>query len=182
MTIRKKLAAAAFAAFAIATAHAEVRTYEFTGTVVYSTYMQGHRIRGTFSYDDAAAGSHPLSWMGFYLFELPFHMEMKVGPHRLTSDGLHVTVSNDTGTNIEDSLSISGSSLVLDGTTYSSGYFGMSLGTGYGPSQALTSTALPGTIRLEDFATRYGYVMRDGSATGMLMQFTVDSLQPVTRP
>ena len=162
---------------------AETLVFQFKGSVTYGspmTVLPGSEITGTFSYDQNTSPS--VTYKGFSNYQLPaaFTISATVGGHNIVSDGVQVNVWNHYKGNVEDMVSISGSPMVLDGTTFPNGAFGIHLASKPRQNNALNSTQLPGSYDLKNFnadpGLTYGYLQTDGSQTGTLLHFTIDSI------
>ncbi|MDB5947634.1 MAG: hypothetical protein JWQ33_2660 [Ramlibacter sp.] len=190
----KKLARLAVAALALvaATAQAEVINFRFTGTVTYGGYLAlaGSRITGTFGYDtknrEPRRKDLPPGYSQEYRhydIPAPFRLSATVGNHVIETLQLGVTVWNTrNGGNVADMVQVDGYPPIVDGTTYANGAFGLQAASAYDHTDVLRNTQLPRSIDVQQFDSpgmNYGYVQTDGSQTGTLLQFTVDSIEVV---
>jgi hypothetical protein len=155
-------------------AGATERTFEFTGTVNYSTDARmpvGAKVSGRFSYDDATPADYTFTTMANY--SPASYMSATVNGHTLVSDRLSVFVQdyvNNEGTDVVDVDGTGG--LMIDNTLYADGWFGFRL---HGDSNANTSLALPSSFDLTRYnRERYGYVF-DVHGTP-LAQYSIDSI------
>jgi hypothetical protein len=173
-------------------ANSEVITFEFKGKVTYSTYLAplGSEVAGTFAYDtDTAPGkkgnSHDqVSGYEFYQIPAPFVMSAKLGNHTIEAGNLHVSVWNDYGGNVEDMVDISAAPVVVDGTTFAEGVFNIRLASGPGHTNVFFDASLPRSFEVGKFNSQdmnLGVVMSDGSQTGTLLHFSIDSIKATSR-
>lgn len=174
-------------------ANSEVITFEFKGKVTYSTYLAplGSEVAGTFAYDtDSVPGkkgnSHDqVSGYAFYQIPAPFVMSAKLGDHTIVAGNVIVNVWNDHGGNVEDMVDISAAPLVIDGTTFAGGIFNIRLASGPGHTNVFFDTSLPRSFEVGKFNNsqdmNLGVVMSDGSQTGTLLHFTIDSIKASRR-
>ncbi len=167
-------------------ASAEVVTFEFQGTVTYTTYMAsvGAPITGRFSWDtDAPVGPvDPNYQVATYMHPYTFGISAKVGPHTISSDQLSVTVFNNLGGNAEDMIDITGIAPVVDGTTFSSGYLAIRLASGPGSSSVFRDTRLPQHLELARFdsqSVNYTQLLVDGSSNGVVLDVKLESIRRV---
>jgi hypothetical protein len=158
-------------------AAAAERTFEFTGTVNYSTDARmpvGAKVTGRFSYDDATPADYAYSSAAHY--SPASYLSGTVQGHTLVSDRLGVYVQdyvNDEGTDVVDVDGHGG--LMIDSSFYPDGWFGFRL---HGDSNANTSVALPSSFDLSRYnRERYGYVF-DGNGN-QLAQYSIDSIVTV---
>jgi hypothetical protein len=164
-------------------ASAEVITFDFTGTVTYANdpalATAGTPIHGTFSYDDKTKPVNDLK-VGFASYRFPplSFITATVGGHNISTDTLRVDLWNDFGGNVEDFLNIDGGPVHVDDATYQDGSFGLMLASGPGYTKALNNTNLPTSLDLKAFnsSLNSGWLMMDGSQTGTLLQFSIDSV------
>jgi hypothetical protein len=158
-------------------AAATERTFEFRGTVNYSTDARmpvGATVTGRFSYDDATPADYTYTSIANY--SPASYLSASVAGHTLVSDRLGVFVqdfANNEGTDVVD---ISGhGGIMIDDTLYPQGYFGFRL---HGDSEANTSLALPTSFDLGRYnRERYGWV-HDGNGN-QLAQYTIDAVTTV---
>lgn len=176
------LVTAACAVFALSVS-AETRTFQFSGTVNYGSPMAvlpGTQVVGTFSYDTDTAPASPLDFVVTYLIPAPHAFTATVGPHTISAGSLNIGIINNTDGNAADALQILGQSPVLDGTTFPEGAFGLFLASGPKDKNAVQSTSLPRRIDVKRFlqepSVTYGTLQMDGSQTGTLLQFSIDSI------
>jgi len=172
--------------FGASVAHAEVRTFKISGTVVQSTPTApaGSKVIGTFSYDTSAQPSYTIGdssgrGYGNSNYSLPAKFELKVNAHTISSDFFYVDVVNNFGGNVEDSVSAYGTPMTMDGTHFGQGSFGFYLATGPGKKHVLRSTELPDRLPVKryDATLSYGWVNADGSGNGTLLSFSIDRIK-----
>ncbi len=186
MNVKIQLAALTLIA-AIATAHAEVRNFRFSGTVDQSLPMApaGTIITGTFSYDTdtepyATSGEPCGSGVSNAIYEFQRSFNATVNGHTITSGPTFVDVFNNAGGNVEDSVSVYGLPMTLDGTNFPEGSIGLYLGSGPGQTNVLRCTHVPRKIHVKRFdGMNYGWVMVDGSPDGGLLSFVIDRVVAV---
>jgi hypothetical protein len=180
----KRLLAVLLAFWSIAS-HADVITFRFTGTIIYSTYlaMPGDSIRGTFTYDTSIQPyfkgnpnqfgySDPRPLTGF---------TAQVGVHTFDARGISVILANNSGNqslkdDVDALMISSGDPVVVDSTSYASGAIGMVLASTPGDAKAVSGFHLPRSIDVADYPNRYGFLQSDGGQDGALLQFTIDSV------
>ncbi len=96
------------------------------------------------------------------------------------ANNLHVSVWDNNGSNVEDMVEIYSNPVFVDGNPYSEGSFGFVLASGSGDTKVLNSTKLPSCLDITKFDAigfpNYGFLQRDGSSNGGLLQFTIDSI------
>ena len=169
-----------------ATAHAEIRTFSFTGTVTESLPMApaGTRVFGTFSYDTSSvpymqSGEPAGPGYGDASYLAQGNIRLTVNGHTATAGVTTVYVVNNGGGNVEDAISVSGELLTLDGTFFGEGTFGFYLGSGPGNQGVLSSTRLPQTIPARRFdGMNYGWVNVNGGPNGTVLSFAIDRVVP----
>jgi hypothetical protein len=184
--MRKPMSWLAIAVLLLAgAASAQVVTFEFQGTVTNTTYMasSGSTVTGHFSWDTAAPTSDPIPSYQYSVYTEPytFGIWAKVGPHTIRSDQLQVSVYNDLGGNAEDMITVTGSAPVVDGTTFSSGYFSIGLASGWGKTKVFRDTSLQQHLNLMRFdAEGLNYAqLWDGSPNGLLLDIKLESIRRV---
>jgi len=154
-------------------AGATERTFEFTGTVSYTSNAGlapvGSKVMARFNYDDAMTGDYIQDWYAFY--GLTTFVSGTVNGHTVISDRTNVTV-NDT-VDAQDLVDVNGvGGIMVDGSFYQDGVFGFRL---LGDSNANTSRSLPSSYDLSRFnMEKYGYVMLGND--NYLVQFSIDSI------
>lgn len=174
---------------------AEVLTFQFTGTVTETLDAAiapvGSHVEGTFSYDpDTAPG---IDLPGHAAYQLPSFMAGAVNGHSVVSDLLNVDVSDNGGGNVEDMVVVSGTPIMVDDALYLGGSFGLNLASAAGHTDVLHGTGLPTIYHLADFdgnangqQVTYGWLQKDGSQTGLIANFRIDSItggrEPCTNP
>ena len=167
----------------ITAAHAEVRTFVFTGTVDFSTPMApaGSAVKGKFSYNTAGKPDNSFGKGQEYSsanYIVERSIKLQVNGHTLTAPLFHVDVVNNFGGNIEDSFAAYSVSMTLDGTQFGDGSsFGIFLGSGPGKTQVLHNTKLPRDVHVERYdGMNYGWAQVDGSSNGTVLSFIIDSV------
>jgi len=187
LTFIKKLAALAAFAFLAAAAHAETITFRFTGTVTYGSYLApaGAQVTGAFTYDTKSSPIIDPKYtrsgtVGYRAYRSESPMTAQVNGHTISSQFLSVEVFNNQGGNVEDMVWITGPYMTLDGTYFPNGSLGLTLASAPGNKAALANTNLPSSYDVSQFdagpTLTYGYLQMDGSQTGTLLNFTVDSI------
>ncbi|MGY4515749.1 hypothetical protein [Lysobacter sp. HA18] len=176
-------------------AHAEVLTFHFTGTVTEtldaSVTPVGSHVEGSFSYDDDTAAG--INLPGYAAYQPASFMAGTVSGHSVVSDELGVEVFDNSAGNVEDVVVLSGHSIMVDDALYVDGSFGLSLASAAGNTDVLHGTGLPSFYPLADFdgnangqQVTYGWVQKDGSQTGLIAHFRIDSIkgghEPCTNP
>ena len=162
-------------------ASAQTLTFQFSGTVTYTQDETlapvGSQITGTFSYDeDTPAG---ITLPGYAAYQLPTSLSATVNGYDITSDILNVDVFDNTGGNIEDMVSIVGTTVMVDDALYVDGSIGLSLASAAGNTQALSGTDLPTIYHLAAFDSQdvtYGVLRSSGAQDGALLEFAIDSI------
>ncbi|MCC2632971.1 MAG: hypothetical protein K0S48_857 [Ramlibacter sp.] len=169
-------------------ASADVVTYQFTGTLTYAAYMApvGSQIIGTFSYDTHAQPySRTLPYAAHYQLPETLGLDARVGAHRISGHQVQVMIANDRSPRWKVDAFVYGSAApVVDGTTYPNGSFSIVLVTNLEPRLGLDGPRLPHRLDLADFDTQYrsyGTLRSDGSQTGSILDFTIDTLEEVGR-
>lgn len=187
MTLKAKLAALAVLSLAAA-AHAEVITFKFTGTVTQSLplALTGAKVTGTFAYDTDSIyidpPPKPSETSSATYDGIPQSMRMHVNGHTFESETVKIFISNNSNSNVEDTISVIGEGMTLDGTRFEQGSFGFELYSGPGNTRALHGSQLPKRILVKRFdLQKYGFGMVDGSGDGGLVAFEVDRIK-VVRP
>ena len=168
-------------------ASAKDRTFEFTGTVTYAAdsgfAAVGAPIRGRFSYDDRTRTA--LRYAGFagYAFPESFALSATVAGHTVVADTLRVDLWNDYGGNVEDFVNIEGGPVLVDDELHVSGSFGLMLASPPGATKVFKNTKLPSSYDIEQFDSPLtsGWLQSDGSQSGTLVHFSVDSIVVVDR-
>lgn len=186
MNISPRLAASilAFAAFA---AHAEVKTFVFTGTVTAQgntpVVQANDKITGSFSYDTSDQPDFPgaggdLTGVGYSYASYSVYrpLQAKVNGHTIECSRFDVTIDNNFGGNREDMIHIGCEPIVFDGTKTKDGVFGITLATGPGMKDAITDTSLPSVLDLSRFEYRDGVVFLQNSRKVVGFFFIVDEI------
>lgn len=181
--LRKKCLVALSSLLLSGAACADIVLFKFSGTVTYGGTLAatGVPVSGVFAYDTATAPSASSAGYADYAISAPFSIYASVAGHSLSANNLHVTISDNAGGNVEDSISVFGGPVVLDNSSfYPEGSFGFTLASGPGSTRALTSTALPSSLKVRSFdagpSLNYGWVQKDGAEGGQLLQFSIDSI------
>lgn len=188
--MRKILAPLAVALLAMsAQAHAEWRHYVAYGhiTIATPTAPSGAKLTIRFSYDDEAEpyttwGDRQGPGYGTASYSFPAKMEMRVNGHVMTAETTTIDIMNNGASNVEDSFSLYGYPMVMDGTTFPQGGFGFYLGSAPTKNKVLKSTALPRKLnvnRYDSIGFQYAFAQVDGSANGGLMNAVIDSVKEV---
>ena len=167
------------------TAHADVLTFKFTGTVVQGFPMApaGAQVTGTFSYDTAVApyqqsGEPAGPGNGDATYLASSNITLAVNGHSVTAAVTTVYVVNNFGGNVEDSLTLSGEQMTLDGTLFPQGNVGFTLASGPGRTHVLRNTDLPKHIQVNRYdGANFGWVMVDGSSNGTVLSFVIDRIK-----
>ena len=177
--------AAALLSLASVAANADIIEFRFTGTITYAyadtLAAVGDPITGTFSYDtrskprirdkNSYANYSPLA---------PASISIAFGSHTVTTERLIVDVWNDFGGNVEDMVDVSGFPPALDGESLLNGSMGFRLASAASNRGVFRTIQLPESYDVGAFdGMNYGYLQRDGTQTGTLLQFTVDSIDVV---
>lgn len=187
MNVRSAIVGIALAAL-VATVHAEVLTFRFTGRVTQSLPMapEGSEVTGTFSYDTAAepylqSGEPNGPGPGDASYFAPSTIELKVNGHTVTSGITTVFIVNNSGGNVEDLIAINGELMVLDGTLFPEGNTGLVLGSAPGKTNVLRSTRPPRHFpNVHRFGgENYGYVLVGGGPNDTVLFFRIDRIVPV---
>lgn len=163
-------------------ASAKVRTFEFTGTVTYAAdsgfAAVGALIRGRLSYDDKARPAFGDAGFSSYVFPESFAMSATVAGHTIVADTLRIDLWNNYGGNVEDFVNIEGGPILVDNDLHVSGSFGLMLASPPGATKVLKNAKLPSSYEIEQFNSplTYGWLQSDGSQTGTIVHFSVDSI------
>lgn len=170
-------------------AEARWRTFVAEGhvTIATPTAPAGAKVTIRFSYDDDAEplytyGDVKGPGMGTAAYGSSAKMTMKVNGHTMKAASTRVDILNNGGSNVEDSISVYGYPMVMDGTTFPEGIFGFYLGSGPGNNKVLKSIALPHKIdvkRYDAIGFQYGFAQVDGSSNGGLLNVVIDSVEEV---
>jgi hypothetical protein len=185
--MKLKIAALTIACLASAAANAEVLNFKFVGTVTQSLPMApaGAKVTGSFSYDTSTkpaliVGSSSGNKSGSAAYQVPRSFTLKVNGHTIKSTGSQVDVVNNYGGNIEDSVSVYGLPMTLDGTLFSEGTFGIYLASGPNKTHVLRDTHLPERFVVKQFdGMNYGWVQANGASDGTLLAFVIASVKEV---
>ena len=160
-------------------ANAEVLTFHFKGTVTYggTRATVGDEVTGHFCYDTDTDTRFRLADYANYAAPPECKMVVRVGTHKATSKQLSISIWNNFGGNVEDMIDIYGNTVTVDGVDYPNGTAGFRLATGPGNTKVFRSTNLRERFKIADFdSMRDGVVQMDGSQTGALLYFTIDSM------
>jgi len=170
-------------------AHAEWRTFVAYGhvTTASPTAPTGAKVTIRFSYDDDEAALYTFGetkgrGYGTAAYGVSTEMKMKVNGHVMTAATTRIDIVNNGGGNVEDSISVYGYPMVMDGTTFPDGIFGFYLGSGPGKTKVLKSLALPRKIdvaRYDSIGFQYGFAQVNGSSNGGLLDVVIDSVEEV---
>lgn len=168
------------------TASAQTITFQFSGLVTYGSPLgvpPGTAVVGTFTYDvDTPTGGQTKNY-AYYQIQSPSAMTIKFGGHTVIADTLGIALMNNTKSNVGDLVDVNGASPVLDGTTLSSGDAGFRIASAANQNTALKSTKLPRKFKIDKFnagpSMNYGYLQMDGGPTGMLLEFSMDSIDVI---
>lgn len=163
-------------------ASAELATFEFRGTIGYSTYLgaPGTPVVGRFTWDAGAqtevysAPQYPYS-----IYQPPYTggISAKVGAHEIASENMETWVYNDNGSNLPDMITVVGRSPVLDGTTFADGYFALTLAS---PSaHTLLDTSLPTHLEAQRFSNLVGQLFTGGTNNELVLEFSLESIRRV---
>lgn len=166
------------------TVNAETITFKFKGLTTYGSPMgipDGTPVTGIFSYDpDTSPGIKSKNFAN-YQIQSPSIMKVTFAGHVVTSDLLDVSLMNNTKSNVGDLVDVNGLAPVLDGTTLSNGVVGFRIASI--KNAALKSTKLPSNFKIRKFdagpTMNYGYLQTDGGQNGMMIEFSMDSLDVI---
>jgi len=141
----------------------------------------GSAVTGSFSYDTALTPSLSISFLANYQVSSPYALVAFIDGRRIESNGVFsVTIQNNFGGNVEDTLDISTSSAVIDGTQTLDGIFALSFAS-TNPN-TFADLSLPGHLNLSDFnAWHYGILTRSGN-NQEIIEFSVEHLTQVPEP
>ena len=170
-----------------AVVHAEVRHFRFVGTVTQSLPMapEGARVVGRFSYvsntpPEITVGDPSGDGYSAQYYSFARKVTMRVNGHRMVSPSLMVTVTNNFGGNVEDSIRVTGAPMTLDGTLFADGAFTFFLASGPGKTDVLKNTSLPKRFAVRRFdGMNYGVVQVHGGPDGTLLVFSVDRVTEI---
>lgn len=167
-------------------AAAETVTFAFEGTVTYGSPIAvppGTKVTGQFAYDTHSPASQTYQGFASYSLPSPARITAKIAGHTVGSEALSVDVWNQYGGNVEDQVSITGTTVVMDGTTFPAGAFGFVLASAPGQNKAMHTTRLPHSYDLAKFnagaGLTYGFLQTDGGPSGTLLQFSIQSIMKV---
>lgn len=166
------------------TANSAIINFNFKGTIGYSAALAnvGDQIDGQFSYDTSYSTGSMLEAYGYASYNFPsnFSISANVNGHKISSHSLGVTVIDNFGGNIEDSVEIYGTQPNVDGEVLTDGYFGLLMASGAGVTNVINDTGLPSTydILLMNVSKYFnsGRLQVDGSSDGTLLVFSIDSI------
>ena len=188
----RKYASVIVMAFLLAptAAYAALIDFQFTGTVTYSASATlapvGSPITGTFSYDTSVQPWLTLNnWRSEYVFPSYSALSASVAGHSVRTSNLYIDITDNEGGNVEDVFNVYGVPVTVDTSIYSSGSFGFALASKHGNTGVLTGTGLPSALDVKEFDDgAIGWLNRDGSQSGTLLQFSIDSIMatPVPEP
>lgn len=173
--------------FATLAAHAEVKNFRFVGTVTESGPLSpaDEKITGSFSYDTSdlpvfSFGDDSGPGYSFANYQIQRPLQAAFNGHRVECESFTVSIGKNFGGNVEDSVRISCQPMVLDGTTLPAGVFGISLFTGPGRKNVLPNIALPSTLEVSRFDSKFGEVIPDSSTdTSGASHFVLDQIDAV---
>ena len=176
-----RAAVAASLMLAAGAANAEVRTFDFTVTVAYSVdpaVAVGSKLHGRFSYDDTTPNQSPTAGMGIY--QTFADMSGSYSGHQVDAVNVDVYTFNDYG-HYSDMVVISSGGLMLDDEVMPDGSFSLTLMTKPKVTNVLNDVSLPASYDVTQWdATRsYGELRRDGTQTGPILQYSIDSITAV---
>lgn len=171
-------------------AQASPVNFSYNGRVTYSDsslsgVSVGTFVEGTFGYESLTADDVPDPRRAVYRFGPTKYLEAKIAGHNIISGNLYVELANDFGGNVEDSVTIGGSSPQIDGIAYADGSFTLNLASKGGNTGVFISDALPTSYDVSSFDApgfRYGGVRRDGGSTGAVLYFEVASINRIPEP
>lgn len=189
-THKKLFLTALLIAASLNSAQANLLKFNWSGQINYSDnslsgVSVGDRINGTLFYESTTPNSYPpyLISNAHYAFDSSSQFNGFVSGHKIISNSLVINVTDNFGGNVEDYVSINGGTpFSVDGTAYSSGHFGITLGSKHGNTGVIINKSLPLSYDLSKFDAdgfNYGSLRRDGSSTGGILGFTVTSIAPV---
>jgi hypothetical protein len=170
------------------TAEAALVTYAFEGTVdgvglpVFGiSPAMGSRVTGSFSYDTSIAPWTSGTFYSHYQIYSPYSLVAEIGGTRIESGGIFsISIQNDFGGNVEDTISIGAQPALIAGTQTADGVFGLNFASRN--ANTFSSLSLPEHLILADFnAWRYGVLTRAGN-NNEIITFSVDRLTPVALP
>ena len=160
--------------------------FQFIGTVTYGGSLAaiGEQITGVFSYDTDTLPSQSYSHNDMSHSTYSFSSQgisASVAGHKVTTNKLSVSITNNFGGNVEDSVDMSGGYPVfVDGVTYSNGSIGFNMASKPMNTDVLTDTLLPTSFDVKAFdagpTSNYGWLQRDGAPDGRLLGFSIDSI------
>ncbi|WFP49121.1 hypothetical protein PL263_13555 [Methylomonas sp. EFPC3] len=183
MSSNKKLPVlASVLIFASGFAQAELVTLKFTGKVIYGGGLaaSGDTVTGILSYESQPQDLSAPNYAS-YSIPAPFVVSASFGDHIVISKGINITLYDNQGGNVEDMVTISGNSILVDNELYSEGSIGINLSSKSGSTEALVDTNLPLSFDLSKFdggpTLTYGWLQKDGGPNGQLVQFSVDSIE-----
>ena len=175
-------------------AHADVVRFAFEGRITYDCNMgaAGTPVTGSFSWDtaqppggkdDPRAAPTAIYDVQYYFPQGPHTLKIKVGDHVVETGSLMVRVANDEAG--ADYVDVRGYTPVVDGTRYPDGSLGITLATRYGNTEVLQSSRLPRLLDLDRFdatSPQAGSLRSDGSGSGMVLWFQVDTIRVAAEP
>lgn len=141
----------------------------------------GNPVTGSFSYDTSIAPWTSGSFYSHYQIYGPYSLVAEIGGARIESGGFFsISIQNDFGGNVEDTISIGTQPALLAGTQTADGVLGLNFASR--DPNTFTSLSLPEHLTLNDFdAWRYGVLTRSGN-NSEIIGFSVDRLTPVPLP
>jgi hypothetical protein len=177
-----RAAVAASLMLAAGAANAEVRTFEFTGTINYSvdpTVPLGTKLHGRFSYDDTTPNYSPTAGVGLY--ESYTFMSGDYLGHLVETAHVSIGVYNDFGHAWDTVTIVGGYPLMLDDEVMTDGTFSIMLTTRPKVTNVVNDVRLPTSYNVADWSPTlsYGQLRRDGSEPGTILQYSIDSIVAV---
>ena len=165
----------------VSAANAELREFRFYGYVDQAspTAPKGAIVTGSFAYDTKASpqlqfGQSSGPGYGGASYPVPRGMTIRVNGSTIVSERANVDVVNNFGGNVEDSISVYGQPMTINGTTFENGSLGIYLASGPGRNQVLRDTSLPRSINVQRYnGMNYGWVQVDGSPDGSILSFVI---------
>jgi hypothetical protein len=137
----------------------------------------GSAVTGSFSYDTALTTTSGIPFFASYQVYPPYALVAFIDGRRIeSSEFFNVDIQNNFGGNVEDTLNISTSSAVIDGTQTLDVILDLSFAS-TNPN-TFADLSLPGLLNLSDFnAWHYGVLTRGNNQE--IIVFSVDQLTQV---
>jgi len=141
----------------------------------------GSVVTGSFSYDTAPTPQISTAFSAHYQIDSPYTLVAYIGGTRIESGGVFsMSIQNDFGGNVEDTLTIGKQPAIVAGTQTLDGVFGLEFAS-RNPN-TFASLSLPEHLNINDFdAWRYGVLTRAGN-NNEIITFSIDRLTPVPLP